>query len=88
MFTEGAPEDFMKSIISTLGIDSQQAIRMSSNQQAMIRQVENQRLSESGVSMDEEMANMVKHQQAYNAAAVMINTMAEIYDILINRVGL
>ena len=38
--------------------------------------------------MDEEMANMVKHQQAYNAAAIMINTMSEIYDILINRVGL
>jgi flagellar hook-associated protein 1 FlgK len=88
MFTEGAPEDFMKSIVSTLGIDSQQAVRMSANQNAMIRQVENQRLSESGVSMDEEMANMVKHQQAYNAAAIMINTMSEIYDILINRVGL
>jgi flagellar hook-associated protein 1 FlgK len=88
MFTEGAPEDFMKSIVSNLGIDSQMAVRMSANQNAMIRQVENQRLSESGVSMDEEMANMVKHQQAYNAAAIMINTMSEIYDILINRVGL
>jgi flagellar hook-associated protein 1 FlgK len=86
MFTEGAPEDFMKSIVSNLGIDSQMAVRMSANQNAMIRQVENQRLSESGVSMDEEMANMVKHQQAYNAAAIMINTMSEIYDILINRV--
>ena len=88
MFMEGEPEDFMKSIVSCLGIDSQQAIRMSANQQAMIRQVENQRLSESGVSMDEEMANMVKHYQAYNAAATMINTMSEIYDILINRVGI
>jgi flagellar hook-associated protein 1 FlgK len=38
--------------------------------------------------MDEEVANMVKHHQAYSAAAQMINAMAEIYDILINRVGL
>lgn len=88
MFKEGAPEDFMKSVITTLAIDSQQAVRLSSNHENMVRQITNQRLSDSGVSLDEEMSNLVKHQQAYAAAAQMINTMAEIYDILINRVGL
>lgn len=87
MFAEGAPEDFMKSVVTSLGIDSQQAIRFSANQRAIIRQIENRILSESGVSIDEEMANLIKHQQAYGAAAQMINTMAEIYDVLINRVG-
>jgi len=87
MFVEGAPEDFMKSIVTTLGVSSQQAVRISANQEVIVKQVENRRLSESGVSLDEEVANMVKHQQAYSAAAQMINTMAEIYDILINRVG-
>lgn len=88
MFVEGAPEDFMKSVITTLGVSSQQAKRISSNQTVIVKQVENRRLSESGVSMDEEVANMVKHHQAYSASAQMINAMAEIYDILINRVGL
>lgn len=88
MFREGAPEDFMKSIMTTLAIDSQQTIRLSSIHENMIKQVENQRLSESGVSLDEEVSNLVKHHQAYAAAAQMINTMAEVYDILINRVGL
>jgi len=88
MFTEGAPEDFMKSVITTLGVGSQQAVRISANQEVIVKQIENRRLSESGVSLDEEMANMVRHQQAYTAAAQMINTMSEIYDILINRVGL
>lgn len=88
MFTEGAPEDFMKSIATTLGIDSQQAIRISANQEAIVKQVENRRLSESGVSIDEEMASLVKHQHAYTAAAKMVTTMSELYDILINRVGL
>ncbi len=88
MFVEGAPEDFMKSVITSLGIDSQQAIRISANQGAIVKQIENRKLSDSGVSIDEEMANLIKHQQAYGAAAQMVNTMAEIYDILINRVGM
>jgi len=87
MFSEGAPEDFMKSLVAALGIDSQQAVRYAANQSAIVKQIENRRLSDSGVSIDEEMANMVKFQHSYNAAARMIVTMSEIYDILINRLG-
>lgn len=87
MFSEGSPEDYMKSLVATLGIDAQQASRYSTNQLAMVRQLENRRLSDSGVSIDEEMANLIKYQQAYGAAAHMINTMAEIYENLVNRVG-
>jgi len=88
MFVEGAPEDFMKSLIATLGIDSQQAVRHSENRENIIRQIENRRLENSGVSLDEEMANMVRYQHAYNAAARMILTMSEVYDTLINKLGL
>lgn len=87
MFAEGGPEDFMKSLVTTLGIDSQQAIRLSSNQQNIVKQITNRRLSDSGVSIDEEMANLVKFQHAYNASAKMITTMGEIYDTLINKLG-
>jgi flagellar hook-associated protein 1 FlgK len=87
MFTEGASEDFMKSLITSLGVDSQQAVRYYQNQKAILNQVSNQRASESSVSIDEEMANMVKFQHTYNASARMIATMAEIYETLINRLG-
>ncbi|MDQ2085104.1 flagellar hook-associated protein FlgK [Herbivorax sp. ANBcel31] len=88
MFSEGAPEDFMVSIVSTMGVDSQQAVRLADNQKILTKQIENRRLSDSGVSLDEEMADMVRHQHAYTAAARMINTMNEIYDLLVNRVGI
>jgi flagellar hook-associated protein 1 FlgK len=88
MFTEGSPEDFMKSLITTLAIDSQQASHYSRNQEAVVQQIENRRISISGVSIDEEMANMVKFQHAYNAAAKMIATLNEVYEILINGLGL
>jgi len=87
VFAEGEPEDFMKSLVSTLGVDAQQAKNFATNQQAVVKQIDNRRLSYSGVSLDEEFANLIKYQHAYNACAQMINTMAEIYDTLINRVG-
>lgn len=85
MFSEGAPEDFMKALVATLGIDAQQAGNYGDNQRVVVNQIENRRLSDSGVSIDEEMTNLVKFQQAYNAAAKMIQTMSEIYDTLINK---
>ncbi len=85
MFSEGAPEDFMKSLVATLGIDAQQAGNYKDNQQIVVNQIINRRLSDSGVSIDEEMTNLVKFQHAYNAAAKMIQTMSEIYDTLINK---
>jgi len=38
--------------------------------------------------MDEEMGNMVKFTQAYNAAARMITTLDAILDTTINRLGM
>jgi len=87
LFDEGAPEDFMKSLIAGMGIDAQQANRFSKSQDAIVKQIDNRRMSVSGVELNEEMTSMVKFQQSYNAAAKMINTMAEIYDTLINRLG-
>ena len=86
-FAEGAPEDFMRSLVANLGIDAQQTVRMSESQKSIVAQIENKRLSVSGVSIDEEMANMVKYQHAYNAAAKMISVVNEIYDVTINRMG-
>lgn len=87
LFEEGTPEDYMKSLIASMGIDSQQAVLVSQTQETITKQIENRRQSVSGVSLDEEMSNLIKYQHAYNAAAKMITTMAEIYDTLINQVG-
>lgn len=87
LFKEGAPEDFMKSLVAGMGIDAQQAETFAKTQKALVRQVDNRRMSVSGVNLNEEMTNMVKFQQSYNAAARMIVTMGEIYDTLINRLG-
>ncbi|NLK67982.1 MAG: flagellar hook-associated protein FlgK [Clostridiaceae bacterium] len=88
MFNEGAPEDFIKTIISTMGVDGQQATHYLNNQVTMTNQIENRRQSISGVSINEEMANLVRYQHAYNAAAKMIQTHAELLEVLVNRLGI
>lgn len=88
MFAEGKPEDFMKSLIANLGVDMQEAMRNSANQQVLTEQIDNERMRFSGVSTDEELANMVRYQHSYNASARMITTMDEMLDVVINRLGL
>lgn len=86
--TKGTPDDFIKALLSSLAVDAQQADRMTTNSQILITDTDNRRMSASGVLMDEEMGNMVKFSQAYNAAARMITTLDKILDTTINRLGL
>lgn len=84
----GTPDDFIKSVLTSLAVDSNQAIRMSDNAEALVKQTDIRRMSVSGVNLDEEMANLVKFQQAYNASAKSVSVLDKILDTMINRVGL
>lgn len=77
-----------ESIIGDLGVVAEQANRMSKNTGTLLAQVENQRLSVSAVSLDEEMTNMIKFQHAYSAAARAMTAYDEILDRIINNLGL
>jgi flagellar hook-associated protein 1 FlgK len=80
-------DDYYQNIIGQLGVDSQQAQRMENNTQMLVNQVDNNRQSISGVSLDEEMTNMIRFQQAYNAAARVVTVMDDVLDKLINGMG-
>lgn len=80
--------DYLGSMTSELGIHAQEANRMANNTSILRSQVEEQRMSVSGVSLDEEMSNMIKFQHAYNAAARSMTTIDEMLDRIINGMGL
>lgn len=88
LFDSGSPDDFMKSLVSNLGVDTQEAIRVRSNQDTMIKEVVKNKESVSGVSLDEEMSMMVQFQHSYNANARMLTTVDGILDTIINKLGL
>lgn len=85
---QGTPDDFLKAILSNVAVDSQQAGRMSKNQNVIMSNIKRNQESISGVSLDEEMSNIVRFQHCYNASARIISTIDAIYDITINRLGL
>ncbi len=65
---------YSASIASTIGNLSRNARSLSEYHQDLMEIVRNQRESVSGVSIDEEMSNLIKFQYAYQAAARLINT--------------
>ena len=79
-------KDFYESVISDLGVEAQRANQMVNNQEVLVNQLENQQESIAGVSLDEEMSNMIKYQQAYNAAAKVISNTNKMLDNLMNAI--
>lgn len=71
-------------IISKLGSASKAASNTVTNQETVLQGLENQRMSESGVSLDEEMTDIITFQHAYQANAKMISTIDELLDVVIN----
>ncbi|PYI51176.1 flagellar hook-associated protein FlgK [Paenibacillus flagellatus] len=83
----GTLDEFFRAVVGKLGVQTQEATRQATNQKVLVEQVESRRQSVSGVSMDEEMANMIKFQHAYNAAARALTVQDEILDKVINGMG-
>ena len=79
--------DFYSTLVSRLGSDAQSSERTVNNHESVLQSINNNRMSISGVSLDEEMANLVQFQHAYNAAARYVSTTDELLDVIINRMG-
>ncbi|ARF18208.1 flagellar hook-associated protein FlgK [Sporosarcina ureae] len=80
-------QGFFAQIIGELGVSGQQAIKMTESSGTLLLAVSNRRDSISSVSLDEEMTDMIRFQQAYNASARMITVMDEALDKIINGMG-
>lgn len=87
IFKQGAPKSFFQSLVAEIGIDTKKASDFSTSQSDILSSIDNQRLSISGVDQDEEAMNLVKYQNAYNLSAKVISIMNEVYDKLINYMG-
>jgi flagellar hook-associated protein 1 len=73
--------------VSSIASQTKEAETRASVHDTSLKQVKLQRDSVAGVSLDEEMANMVRFQQSYNAAARIFNVIDEMIDTVVNRMG-
>lgn len=77
-------DDYFKDIIDRLGVQGAEAKRMVANQESLLESFKMTRESVSGVSIDEEMANLIQYQHAYAANAKIIATVDQLLDVVIN----
>lgn len=87
MFKEGDPKDYMVAIFSELGINAKEAEMYQSTQNSVVQNLTNQRLSVSQVDITEEFTYLIQYQQAYQAAAKVMNTIDGIYETTLFKLG-
>lgn len=80
-------ESFYRDSTAYLGVQTQESIRMVENQETLITELVNYRESISGVSLDEEVANLLLFQFAYQSAARVVSTLDSMLDTVINRMA-
>ena len=73
-------------MIGDIGTRTQQARSSAGMQGNLLAQAEAAKAEKSGVNLDEEAANLVRFQQAYQAAAQVINIASSLFDSLLGAV--
>ncbi len=80
-------EEYINSIVVELGIESAKTQTLSNSQIAIVDNLSERKESISGVSLDEEMVQMMTYQHAYAAASRVLTALDEALEVLINRTG-
>jgi flagellar hook-associated protein 1 FlgK len=91
LFTTGGGAEssvisYYNAMVSGIGVDVQAVQNASDQGESYVTQLNNLRESNSGVSLDEEMTNMIKYQKAFQGAAKMITTATDMMDIVLGMV--
>jgi flagellar hook-associated protein 1 FlgK len=83
----GAAEQSYASLVEQVGAGVQAAQDDQSNLQTTVTAINNQRQSVSGVSLDEEMTNLISFQRGYQASARTLTAMDSMLETLIEHTG-
>ncbi len=80
-------DEYYNSLVSNVGATLETAQTNLSSQTETLEYLENYRESISGISLDEENINLIKYQNAYEAAAMLISIVDELMDTVIDLVN-
>lgn len=80
-------QDAYGQLVAEVGTSTQQADLTNQAQTAVVNQATQDLQSVSGVNLDEEAANMLKYQQAYQAAAKVVGVASTLFQTLLNALG-
>ena len=78
------PVDFYAAAIGAIGGRTQASNRLVASQDLVVQTIQNQREQVSGVSLNEEMTDLIRFQRAFEASARMIRVVDELLDTIVN----
>ncbi|HNT35590.1 MAG TPA: flagellar basal body rod C-terminal domain-containing protein, partial [bacterium] len=79
--------EFYRATVGQIGIEGRRAEQMRNSSDLLLTALKDQRSSVSGVSIDEELINLVQAQQAFAAAARVVTMVDEMLDLVTSRLG-
>ncbi|MFW5776035.1 MAG: FlgK family flagellar hook-associated protein, partial [Spirochaetota bacterium] len=80
-------DDYFADAVAGVALKGEEAELSLATQNAIMKDLRDTRDSISGVNVDEEIAQMIKYQHGYSAAARFISEVDEMLDTIINRMG-
>jgi flagellar hook-associated protein 1 FlgK len=83
----GAAEQDYAALVEKVGSDVRSAGDEQTNLQTTVTAISDQRQGVSGVSLDEEMTNLITYQRGYQASARTLTAMSEMLETLIEHTG-
>jgi flagellar hook-associated protein 1 FlgK len=85
--TSGGADDLYSRLVTRIGTEAADAQRTTANATALSGSIEDRRQSTAGVSLDEEMTNLIRFQRGYQAASRAMSATDTMLETLINRTG-
>ena len=80
-------DDHFAEAVARVGLSGERAQNAAATHDRIGKELRDLRSSISGVNMDEELANMIKFQHGYSAAAKFVTQVDSMLDTVINRMG-
>ncbi len=79
--------EYFGAVVAEMGVEGEMAKKMKTNNEVLRKAIDNERERVKGVSLDEEMANMIKYQHAFNASARVLTAVDDMIGRVIDRLG-
>ena len=83
----GTAQQSYNAFVTQVGSDVASAQNAQTTSQSLLTAISNQRQSISGVSLDEEMTNLIQYQQAYQASARVMSTINDTFSSLLGMLS-
>ncbi len=84
--TNATLSQYLNQVLGNAGQMANRAANLAKDNGSMKLEIERRRMDVGGVNLDEELANMVVYQNAYNASARMLTSAQELFDTLLRAV--